>query len=96
MICAAGSTLAAGTVSTLPARLPKLAGLLVNPEFASVQVADVALKLALAASVICTCVFAAVTRMAVGAAGVAVAAATVVMFAGFDAKFVATNVNGPP
>ena len=41
-----------GTVSTLPVRLPKLAGLPVNPEFASVQDAAVAVKLALAASVI--------------------------------------------
>lgn len=34
--------------------------------------------------------------MAVGAAGVGVAAATVEMFAGLDARFVDVNVNGPP
>ena len=34
--------------------------------------------------------------MARGAAGVAVLAATVVMLAGAEAKFVAVNVNGPP
>lgn len=61
LICAAGSTLAGGTVSTLPAKLPKLAGLSVKPAFASVQVADVGVKLALAASVTCTCVPAVVT-----------------------------------
>lgn len=61
LICAAGKTLAAGTVNTLPARLPKLAGLPVKLEFTSVQLADVAVKLAFAASVICTCVFAALT-----------------------------------
>ena len=61
LICAAGSTLAAGTVSTLPARLPKLAGLPVKPELASLQVAEVAVKLALAPSVICTCVLVVVT-----------------------------------
>ena len=59
--CAAGKTLAAGTVSTLPARLPKLAGLRVKLELASLQVAEVAVKLALAPSVICTCVLVAVT-----------------------------------
>lgn len=61
LICAAGKTLAAGTVKILPARLPKLAGLPVKLAFASVQLADVAVKLALAASVICTCVLVAVT-----------------------------------
>jgi hypothetical protein len=34
--------------------------------------------------------------MAVGAAGVAVPTAAVVMFVGADARFVAANVNGPP
>jgi hypothetical protein len=61
LICAAGLTFAAGTVSTLPARLPKLAGLPVKLEFASEHVADAALKLELAVSDICTGVFAAVT-----------------------------------
>lgn len=61
LICAAGKTFMAGTVNTPLARLPKLAGLPVKLELASVQDAAVAVKLALAASVICTCVFAAVT-----------------------------------
>ena len=61
MICAAGKTLAAGTVKTFPDKLPKLEGLPVKLELTSVQVADVAMKLALTASVICTCVFTAVT-----------------------------------
>ena len=51
VICAAGRTLAPGTVSTLPVKLPKLAGLPVKPALASTQLADVASKLALAASV---------------------------------------------
>ncbi len=61
LICAAGRTFAAGTVRMLPARLPKLAGLAVKPALLSVQVAAVALKLVLAASVICTWVPAVVT-----------------------------------
>ena len=61
LICAAGKTLVAGTVNTLPARLPKLAGFPVKPELASLQIAEAAVKLALAASVICTWVFVAVT-----------------------------------
>jgi hypothetical protein len=52
LICAAGNTFAAGTVSTLPARMPKLAGLPVKLAFASVHVADVASNLVFAASVI--------------------------------------------
>lgn len=51
VICAAGKTLAADTESTAPAKLPKLAGFPVKPEFASVQVADVAVKLAVTVSV---------------------------------------------
>ena len=61
LICAAGRTLAAGTVKTPAARLPKLGGLPVKLELASVQVAEVAVKLALAASVIWTWVFDVVT-----------------------------------
>lgn len=51
-ICADGKTFAAGTVNTLPARLPKLAGLPVKLAFASLHEADVASKRVLAASVI--------------------------------------------
>lgn len=51
LICAAGKTLAAGTLRTLAARLPKLAGFPVKAALASLHVADVGLKLVLAASV---------------------------------------------
>ena len=61
LIRAAGKTLAAGTVRTFAAKLPKLEGLPVKLEFWSVHVAEVGLKLELTASVICTCVFTAVT-----------------------------------
>lgn len=61
LIWAAGNTLAAGTVSTPPARLPKLAGFPVKAALASLHVADVGLKLVLAASVICMAVLVAVT-----------------------------------
>lgn len=96
LICAAGKTFAAGTVMTLPVKLPKLAGLPVKLEFASEQLADDAVKLALIASVICICVFAAMTWIVTGETGVAVAAAVVLIFAGFETRFVAVNVNGPP
>ncbi len=43
-ICAAGSTLAAGIVSSKPVKFPKLAGLPVTAALASVQVAPVKLK----------------------------------------------------
>jgi hypothetical protein len=42
VICAAGSTLAAGTVMTVPVSAPKLAGLPVTTALASLHVADVA------------------------------------------------------
>ena len=95
-ILAAASTFAAGMVSTLPESDPKLAGFPVTAEFESVQVADVAVKLAAGVSVIVTAVLKDVMLIAVGTAGVAVAAAVVVMAAGLDAKFVAVKVNGPP
>ncbi len=60
------------------------------------QVADVALKLAFAASVICTCVLAVVTWIGVGAAGVGVLGAVVEILAGVEAKFVTVKINGPP
>ena len=41
VICAAGRTLAAGIVISRPVRVPKLAGLPVTAELASVQVAVV-------------------------------------------------------
>ena len=55
-ICAAARTLVAGMVNTLPAREPKLTGFPVMAEFASVQVAAVALKLAAGVSVMVTAV----------------------------------------
>jgi hypothetical protein len=60
-ICAAGKTLAAGTVKTEPLKLPKVAGFPVKLEFASLQLADVAAKLGLALSVISICVLPAKT-----------------------------------
>lgn len=54
VICAAAKTLAAGMVSTLPVKLPKLAGFPVTAEFASVQVALDAVKLVAGVSVTVT------------------------------------------
>ena len=51
VIWLADRTLVAGIVSTLPLKLPKLAGLPVLLALASLQVADVAVKLPLAVSV---------------------------------------------
>jgi hypothetical protein len=93
---AAGSTLAAGTVSTLPASVPKLAGLPVKLALVSLQTAAVVVKLAFAPSVICTSVLTVVTWIGVGTAGAATLAAVVVILAGVDDKLVAVNVNGPP
>ena len=56
VICAAAKTLAAGTVKTLPARVPKLAGLPVTAAFASVQLAADAVKFAAGVSVTVTAV----------------------------------------
>ena len=56
VICAAANTLAAGMVSTLPARLPKLPGLPVTAELASVHVALDAVKLVASVSVTVTAV----------------------------------------
>jgi hypothetical protein len=96
LIFAAASTFAAGIVSTFPASEPKLAGFPVIAEFASVQVAAVAVKLVAGVSVIATAVLNAVTLMAAGEAGVATPAPVVVMAVGLDAKLVAVKVNGPP
>ena len=52
LICAEGTTFAAGIVSTLPTRPPKPAGLSVTAALASEQLAEVMVKLAFAASVI--------------------------------------------
>lgn len=56
VICAAARIFAAGMVSTLPARVPKLAGLPVTAELASVQLAADAAKLVAGVSVIVTAV----------------------------------------
>lgn len=96
LIFAAASTLTAGMVNTLPASEPKLAGLPVVAELASVQVAAVAVKLAAGVSVIVTAVLNVVTLMVGGEEGVATPAPVVVMETGLEAKFVAVNVNGPP
>ena len=70
LIFAAARTLAAGMVITLPANVPKLAGLPVMAALASVQVTAVAVKLVAGVSVIVTAVLKAVMLMAAGEAGV--------------------------
>jgi hypothetical protein len=92
---AAETTFAAGMVSTLPEKLPKLAGLPETAEFVSVQEIAVSEK-AKGFSVTVTAVFNVVTLIAVGAAGVAVATAVVVIAAGADARLLTVKVNGPP
>lgn len=96
MICAAAKIFAAGIVSTLPASVPKLAGLPVTAELASVQLAAVAAKFVAGVSVMVTAVLKAVALIAVGVVGVAVPADVVVIGAGADARLVCVNVNGPP
>ena len=96
VILAAGKTLPAAMVRTLPLKVPKLAGFAVIAELASVQVALEIVKLAFAASVSVTAVPAAETAIAVGAIGAAVPATVVVMLAGAAERLVAVNVNGPP
>jgi hypothetical protein len=96
VILAAATTLMAGMVTTLPASVPKLAGLPVMAEFASVQLAALAEKLAAGVSVIVTAVLKAVTLIAVGTAGVAVLGDVVEIAAGADARLVAAKLNGPP
>lgn len=63
IIFANGFRLAASTVMTLPASVPKLAGLPVVPEFVSVQLPLDKLKLVLAASVSVTGLRMVVTEM---------------------------------
>jgi hypothetical protein len=96
LIFAAASTLTAGMVITLPASVPKLAGLPVIAELASVQVTAEAVKFVAGVSVMVTAVLKAVTLIAVGTAGVAVFGEIVVIAAGVDARFVAAKVKGPP
>jgi hypothetical protein len=96
VICAAATTLAGGTVSTLPMSAPKLAGFPVTAELASVQLAAVAVKFVAGVSVKVTAVLKAGTVLATGAAGVAVLAVVVVMAAGAAAKLATANVKGPP
>ena len=88
--------LTAGIVMTLPAKVPKLAGLPVVPELVSVQVPLDKLKLVLAASVKVTGLALLVTVLLIGATGAAVPAVTVVIFGGTPVKFVAVKLNGPP
>ena len=88
--------LRAGTLMVLPAKVPKLAGLPVVPEFVSVQAPLDSVKLALAASVKVTGLALLVTVLFIGATGAAVPAAVVVMFGGRPVKFVAVKLKGPP
>jgi hypothetical protein len=96
VMLAAARTFAAGMVTTLPASVPKVTGLPVIAEFASVQLTAVGEKLGAAVSVIVTAVLKAVTVLAVGTAGVAVLMEVVVIAGGAEARFVDVNVNGPP
>lgn len=96
VILAAATTLIAGTVNTLPASVPKLAGLPVMAALASVQLAAVAVKFVAGVSVIVTAVLNAVTLMAVGTAGVAVLGDVVEIAAGADARLVTAKLKGPP
>jgi len=96
VICAAGSTLAAGIDNTRLASEPKVPVFPVTAELASVQLALVRLKKEFAPSVICTVVLNAVTAIAGGEAGAGVETAVVVMAAGADARFVTVKLNGPP
>lgn len=88
--------LVAGTVITLPTKVPKLAGFPVVPEFVSVQAPLESVKLALTASVKVTGLALLVTVLFIGATGAAVPAAVVVMFGGRPVKFVAVKLKGPP
>jgi hypothetical protein len=96
VICAAGTTFAAGMVSNWPTKLPKVPVFPVTAEFASVQLALVRLNRAFAFSDICTTLFSVETLIAEGAAGVGVDAAVVVMAAGTEARLATENVKGPP
>ena len=88
--------LIAGTVMTFPAKVPKLAGLPVVPEFVSVQVPVDKVKLVFAASVNVTGLALLLTVMLIGVVGAAVAAAVVVMFGGAPVRLVAEKLKGPP
>jgi hypothetical protein len=97
VICARTRMLVAGIVSTLPDNIPKLpAGLPDATAFASEQLAEVIVKLEVAASVMVTAVPLVTARIGVGDEGEGVPADDVVIAAGFDARFVAVKVNGPP
>ena len=96
LICAAAKMFAAGIVSTFPAKVPNVPMLPLMPEFASVQVAVAAVKFVAGVSVTVTAVLNADTFIGVGAAGVAVPVAVVVIAGGAEARFVAENVNAPP
>lgn len=85
-----------GTVITLPASEPKLAGLSVTAEFVSVQVPVEILKLTLAASVNVTGLTVVVTVIGIVVAGAAVPAVTVEMLLGVPVKLVALKLKGPP
>lgn len=88
--------LLAGMVNIVPASEPKLAGLRVTAALRSEQVAPVMKNPPTAGSLIMTAVPTVVTLIGVGAAGVGVAAAAVVMLAGVATRFVCVKENGPP
>lgn len=96
MICAAGNTLAAGIAINKPVNVPKLAGLPVTAELASVQLALAIVKNEFVPSEICTIEFKVPTLADVGAAGAADPIVDVVMAAGAEAIFETAKLNGPP
>ena len=85
-----------GMLMVLLAKVPKLAGFPVVPEFVSVQAPPERLKLVFAASVKVTGLAVLVTVMYTGATGAAVAAAVVVILGGAPVRLVAVKLNGPP
>jgi hypothetical protein len=96
LICAAGKTLAAGTAINNPVNVPKLLGLPVTTEFASVQLAPAIVKNGLLLSETCTIELSVLTAIAGGAVGAAEPIIVVVIAAGAEAKFETEKLNGPP
>ena len=96
MIFEKSSRLAAGTVMVLPAKVPKLAGFPVVPEFVSVHEPVDSVKFELAVSVTVTGLALLVTVLLTVATGAAVPAEIVVMLGGAPVRFVAEKLKGPP
>ena len=96
MIFAKSFKLTAGTVITLPANEPKLAGFPLVPAFVSVHVPVERVKFAFAASVKVTGLALLETVLLMTVVGAATPAAVVVIFGGRPVKLVAVKLKGPP